>query len=92
VTAGSVQRRPPLFISGKMQQSKFRTQWLKFRTQQLKIEGVLVIRTEVSGIDAADNVFFCLDSRTLGFDGSSLQQRKCFATEGLLLGDSESSL
>jgi hypothetical protein len=40
----------------------------------------------VSGTEAVEDVFFCLDSQTLNFDGSSLQQRKCFATEGLLLG------
>jgi hypothetical protein len=39
-----------------------------------------------------EDIFFCLDSQTLAFDGLSLQQRKRFATEGLLLGDSESSL
>jgi hypothetical protein len=46
----------------------------------------------VSGTDVVEDVFFFLDSRTLSFDGSSLQQRKRFATEGLLLGDSKSSL
>jgi hypothetical protein len=46
----------------------------------------------VSGTDVVEDVFFFLDSQTLSFDGSSLQQRKRFATEGLLLGDSESSL
>jgi hypothetical protein len=40
----------------------------------------------VLGTEAVEDVFFCLDSQTLNFDGSSLQQRKCFATEGLLLG------
>jgi hypothetical protein len=52
----------------------------------------LVIRAEISGTDVVEDIFFFLDSRTLGFDGSSLQQRKLFATEGLLLGDSELSL
>jgi hypothetical protein len=46
----------------------------------------------VSGTAAVEDVFFFLDSQTLSFDGSSLQQRKCFATDGLLLGDSELSL
>jgi hypothetical protein len=46
----------------------------------------LVIRVEVSGTKAVEDVFFCLDSRSLGFDGSGLQQCKCLAIEGLLLG------
>jgi hypothetical protein len=33
-----------------------------------------------------EDIFFCLDSQSLGFDGSGLQQRKRLATEGLLLG------
>jgi hypothetical protein len=52
----------------------------------------LVIHAVVFGTDAVEDVFFCIDSRTLNFDGSSLQHRKRFATEGLLSGDSESSL
>jgi hypothetical protein len=42
----------------------------------------LVIRVMILGTDAVEDVFFCLDSRTLNFDSSSLRQRKRFATEG----------
>jgi hypothetical protein len=83
VTAGPQRRRSPLFIGGE-------TQRLKFLNSTVKIKGVLVTHAEVSGTDTVEDVFFCLDSRSPGFDGSSLHQSKCLAIEGLLLGDSES--
>jgi hypothetical protein len=46
----------------------------------------MVIHAEVSGTDAMEDVFFCLDSRSSGFDGSGLHQSKRLAIEGLLLG------
>jgi hypothetical protein len=85
VKAGSQQCRPPLFIGGETQRSKF-------FNSTVKNDGVLVIHAEVSGTDAVEDVFFCLDSRSLGFDRSGLRQSKRFAIEGLLLGDSESGL
>jgi hypothetical protein len=65
VTTGSQRRQPPLFIGSE-------TQRLKFLNSKVKIEDVLVIRVEVSGTDAMEDVFFCLDSRSPGFDGSRL--------------------
>jgi hypothetical protein len=40
----------------------------------------------VLGIDAGEDVFFCLDSRSPGFDGLGLHRSKRLAIEGLLLG------
>jgi hypothetical protein len=52
----------------------------------------LVIQDKLSGTDAKEDIFFCLDCRSLDFAGSGLHQSKRLAIEGLLLGDSESSL
>jgi hypothetical protein len=46
----------------------------------------LVIQAEVSGTDAGEDVFFCLDSRSPDFAGSGLHRSKRLAIEGLLLG------
>jgi hypothetical protein len=52
----------------------------------------LVTSAVVSGVDTEEDVFFCLDSQILSFNGSSFWSCKRFAVEGLLLGDSESRL
>jgi hypothetical protein len=71
-----------------MQRSKFFEP--NGKTQQL--EGIWVIQVRPSGTDAWEGVFFRLDSRSPDFAGSGLHRGKRFAIEGLLLGDSESSL
>jgi hypothetical protein len=44
------------------------------------------------GTDAWEDVFFRLDPRSSDFPGSGLHRGKRLAIEGLVLGDSESSL
>jgi hypothetical protein len=78
VTAGPQRHRPPLFIGGE-------TQLSKILNPTVKIKGVLVIQVEVLVTNAGEDVFFCLDSRSPGFDGSGLHQSKRLAIEGLLL-------
>jgi hypothetical protein len=46
----------------------------------------------LSGTDAREDVFFRLDPRSPDFAGSVLHGGKCLAIEGLLFGESESSL
>jgi hypothetical protein len=69
-----------------------RTVTVKFFNLTVKGEGKTIIRMVFSGVGAVEDVFFRLDSRIVGFGGSSFWFRKRFAPEGLLLGDSESGL
>jgi hypothetical protein len=79
---------PRLFIGGKPQRSKI----LNLTVKRSASRSFEVLQARPSGTDAWEDVFFRLDSRSPGFAGSSLHQGTCFAIEGLLLGDSESSL
>jgi hypothetical protein len=79
---------PRLFIGGKPQRSKI----LNLTVKHSASRAFEVFQARPSGTDALEDVFFHLDSRSSGFAGSGLHRGKRFAIEGLLLGDSESSL
>jgi hypothetical protein len=88
VEAGSQRRRPHLFIGGETQRSKI----LYLMVKRSASRAFEVFQARPLGTDAWEDVFLCLDSRSLGFAGLGSRQGKRFAIEGLLLGDSESSL
>jgi hypothetical protein len=88
MAAGSQRRRPHLFIGGETQRSKI----LNLTVKRSASRAFVVFQARPSGTDAWGDVFLRLDSRSPGFAGSGLHRGKRFAIEGLLLGDSESSL
>jgi hypothetical protein len=88
VAAGSQWHRPHLFIGGETQRSKI----LNLTVKCSGSRAFGVIQARPSGTDAWEDIFFCLDSRSLDFAGSGLHRGKRYTIEGLLLGDSESSL
>jgi hypothetical protein len=65
---------------------------VEFLNLTAKNGGKTVIWLVFSRVGVAEDVFFRLDSRTLGFGGSSFWFRKRLTSEGLLLGDSKSNL
>jgi hypothetical protein len=82
VTAGSQRRWPHLFIGVKLNGRKI----LNLTVKRSASRAFEVFQARHLGTDAWEDVFLCLDSRSLGFAGSGSRQGKRFAIEGLLLG------
>jgi hypothetical protein len=53
-----------------------------FEPNGQKVEGILVIKAEVSGTDAGEDVFFRLDSRSPDFAGSGLHRHQGASSVG----------